>query len=431
MSTLSFTDLGEADREPTAEEHHWLEELASTTSPAAFTARMGKSLAADDADEPIVTRDPRTGRWQAGRYIGELYRDGRVLEIRPRLGIETIAHWAGAALNVQILPNTAEHTDSPALIAELVAATWRSTLADAARHGLPGLRTPRLHISEHARGRIDVAHTLRLRAAQRPQVASISRPKNIDNPISRIIVLADRVLDRRLKRRDWRGERIEEIMPRLRAAVGHRPALPTPRELASVRYTPITLPYRRVAELSYQIARHRGLRSQATGESTEGLLIDVAELWELFLVHCAKRAFGTQNVTHGTHLRQGRPLLCSQQHETATLGRLYPDLLIGPVDRPTAIIDAKYKRLTNRYGVDRADLYQLNAYLAAHTSAPLPSGTLAYVRFPDKPHYEPRLADAERRGPWRTMHGHTVSFERFPITEEECVAALQALVLKR
>ncbi|WP_145238412.1 MULTISPECIES: 5-methylcytosine restriction system specificity protein McrC [Nocardiaceae] len=422
MNTLSFMDLAEADREPTAEEHAWLRDVAKDTDSTEFTARIGRSLAADDAG-PVLTCDT-TGRWRAGRYIGELYRDGRVLEIRPRLGIETIAHWAGAALNVRIVPLAGEHVGSPAFIAELLAATWRSALVDASRHGPPGLRTSRLHISEHAKGRIDVAHTLRLRAAQRPQIASVSRPKRIDNPISRVIVLADRILDRQLKRRDWRGDRVEEVLPRLRAEVGSRPALPTRRELADISYTPITLPYRRVAELSYQIARHRGLRSRASGGSTEGLLIDVAELWELFLLHCAKRAFGDGNVTHGTHLREGRPLLRSLQHDPATLGRLYPDLVIGPVNHPTAIIDAKYKPLADPRGVDRSDLYQLNAYLTAHTSEPLPRGALAYVRFPDRD----ALAFAERRGPWRTMHGHTVSFERLPITEKECVAALQELV---
>ncbi len=139
---------------------------------------------------------------------------------------------------------------------------------------------------------------------------------------------------------------------------------------------------------------------------------------------CAKRAFGTSDVTHGTHLSDGRPLLRSQQHETATLGRLYPDLVIGPIDQPTAIIDAKYKPLADPRGVDRADLYQLNAYLASHTSDPLPRGALAYVQFPD----QHTVAHAERRGPWRTMRGHSVSFERFPVTEDECVTALRALV---
>ncbi|KXP14340.1 5-methylcytosine restriction system specificity protein McrC [Tsukamurella pseudospumae] len=422
MEPLTFPDLARADRDPTAEERDWLAVLARETDPVQFTVHLGPSAAADDAG-PVVACD-QYGTWRAGRYIGELHRDGRVIEIRPRLGIETIARWAGAALNVRIMPRAGEHTGSHVLIAELLAAAWRSAIVDASRHGPPGIRAPRSHVAEVAKGRIDVARTLRLRAAGRPQIASVSRPKDLDNPITRTIVAADRVLDRRLHRPGWRGERVEEVLPRLRAAVGTRPALPTHRELAAVRYTPITLPYRRAAELSHQIARHRGLQSRATGDRADGLLIDVAELWELFLVHCARRAFGAANVTHGTALSDGGALLRSQQDPARTLGRLYPDIIVGPVGRPIAIIDAKYKPLVEPRGVDREDLYQLNAYLGAHVEEPLPLGALAYVQFPD----QQRAAYAESRGPWRTSVGHEVSFARLPTTEDECVAALRRLL---
>jgi 5-methylcytosine-specific restriction enzyme subunit McrC len=113
-----------------------------------------------------------------------------------------------------------------------------------------------------------------------------------------------------------------------------------------VRYSPITLAYRRAGRLSHEIARHRGLRATATGEGAEGLLIDAAELWELFLVHCARRAFGRAAVRHGTR-EEGQALLNSQKVRGAWLGTLYPDLLVGGPERPSAIIDAKYKILAH------------------------------------------------------------------------------------
>ena len=114
----------------------------------------------------------------------------------------------------------------------------------------------------------------------------------------------------------------------------------------------------------------------------------------------------------------------SQRDPARTLGRLYPDIIIGPVDHPVAIIDAKYKPLADPRGVDREDLYQLNAYLAAHVRTPHPLGALAYVRFPEQQH----TAYAESRGPWITAAGHSAAFARMPTTEAECVAALKALV---
>ena len=419
---LVFHDLVGSDREPTREEDAWLAVIAGETDPSNHTVKLAASVTASDPG-PVLQRQ-LDGTWRAGRYIGELRLDGRTLEIRPRLDIAVIAAWASAALNVRIVPRAAEHRRTSALIAELLAATWRSAVVAAARHGLPGLRVRRQQVGPHARGRLDVPATLRMRAARRPLLATINRPKIIDNPVTRSIVLADRVLDRRLRRPDWRGDRVEELMPRLRAAVGSRPPLPSRHELDRVRYTPITLAYRRAAEMSWQIAQRRGLRASATSEQSEGLLIDIAELWELFLVHCAKRAFGSSAVTHGTRLVDGRPLLRSANPEGGTLGRLYPDIVVGNVDWPRAIIDAKYKPLADPRGVDREDLYQLTSYLAGHQAKPPPLGMLAYTQFPG----QATRAYAEARTPWTTLQGHQVRFERLPVTEADCVSRLRALV---
>ncbi|MEJ7783470.1 MAG: hypothetical protein WKF96_01620 [Solirubrobacteraceae bacterium] len=422
---LVFGDLvGLVEPRPLSpDEDGWLAALVAEVDAADFQVSLGRSCAAD-RPEPILQRR-LDGSWQAGRYIGELRRDGRVLEIRPRLDIATIAAWAGAVLNVRIVPRAAHQHGTSVLIAELLAATWRAAVVEATRHGLPGLREPRQSQAPYVRGRLDVSKTLRLRAARRPQVASVEHPKIFDNPVSRVLVLADRALDRRLDRRDWRGARVAEVMPRLRGAAGSRPALPSRRELDRVRYTPMTLPYKRAAELSWQIARNRGLRASATAERTEGVLIDVAELWELFLVHCAKRAFGARTVTHGTHLRETGSLLQSTTDSSATLGRLYPDIVIGSPDRPAAIVDAKYKPLDEPRGVDREDLYQLTSYLSARPATPPPLGMLAFTTFPGQTEF----ARAESKGPWQLPAGNAVHFERLPVVEDECVKALRALPL--
>lgn len=417
MQRVVFRDLDGPQRELSDEERRWITTLAPQ-----LNAPPAVSVGASGArEEPELVLVPQLdGTWKAGRYIGELRRDDRVLEIVPRLGIETIAAWVGAIFNVRIITGSASQSGTSALIAQLVAATWRSALIDAARNGLPGLREPRHHVGSFARGRLDVAASARLRVARQPLVASIDRPRSLDNPVSRSIVAADRVLDRRLPG-NWRGPRATEILTHLRGATGQRATPPTRQELRRVRYTPITRPFERVADLSWQIAHRRGLHAAATAEHDDGLLLDVAELWELFLVHCCKRAFGAANVTHGTTLGATRSLLTSTTDPAQTMGRLYPDIIVGPIQHPRLIIDAKYKRLTNYPGVQREDLYQLNAYLHAYSDAK-PPGFLAYPNFDDAPPPRPQAL-----GPWTTASGRQAHFTRLPTTEQACIAALTDL----
>ena len=225
-----FHDLVGPDRPPTTEEDAWLSAIAAETDAQELVLQIAASNAAREP-EPVLSRQS-DGSWRAGRYVGEIRRGGRTLEIRPRLGVETIAVWAGAALNLRILPQAAEQRDSSVLIAELVAATWRASIIEAARHGLPGLREDATHIGAFVRGRLDVPATLRLRAGRRPLVASRPRPKQVDNPVTRSIAIADRVLHARLRRPDWRGDRLEELLPRMHAAAALAPG--SPRDANSI-----------------------------------------------------------------------------------------------------------------------------------------------------------------------------------------------------
>lgn len=105
------------------------------------------------------------------------------------------------------------------------------------------------------------------------------------------------------------------------------------------------------------------------------------------------------------------------------LGRLFPDILIGAPEQPEAIIDAKYKPLNDRRGVDREDLYQLNTYLTAHNTK---LGALAYPALDYRP-----APVIQQRNPWLTPQNRAMCFSRLPTTERACVAALTELIMTR
>ena len=417
-----LSPFGELD----ANDEMWLARLQQQLRMSDHVIRLGE---ADDPDEDfVVMRDPYGG-WQAGRYIGELALDGRRLEIRPRLGELVIEQWLAEALNLIAVPETAARQRSQSFIARLMGAVWCRAVAQASRHGPPAIRRELRHEDIYVRGRLDVRRTTELRAAGRPAVASVRSGRDLRNDVSRTIVAAERVLTQRIGHDQWHTPRVREILPRLQDAVGARPKVPRRQALQRIRFTPITRPFKAVADLSWRIAQLQGFQASSHEGRAEGLLLDVAELWELFVLHCMRRAVPELHVDHGTASADTTFLMHSEDRPDVGLGRLKPDVLVRDEGQVVVVADAKYKRLVDHWpdrprGVDRADLYQLASYLSRFGADGNADGFLLYPEDPE----QHDLATAERSGPWRASAGNVVRFARLPLGPEDAVAALSELV---
>lgn len=417
LKDLSPHDAADGD------EDAWLTRLAGHLADHDHTLRLSGRRRQDDEDDAALTRGA-DGRWWTGRFIGEIRFEGREIQIAPRLGIDVVGVWLARALNLSVIPKAATQAAGGPLIAQLVDRMWSAGLAEAGRHGPPRFRRLETSKGLYVRGRLDLPGTVALRSARVPKVSSRTERRSAENPVSRAIVLADRTLSSLLgHEKPWRPELADELLQQLRARVGANPPMPSAREIGRVRYAPITRAFEPVARLSLEIARRRGTLTSGSGEDTSGVLIDVAELWELFLLHCARRALGDRRVHHGTATSSTAHLLVSEADSGIRMGRLKPDLLIfDDQGRERAVLDAKYKRLRGSrerpHGVDRGDLYQLAAYLAGHDVA---YGALAYP--PGDSDDEALAADG---GPWTLGAAQQVEFLRLPAEEESCVSALHS-----
>jgi 5-methylcytosine-specific restriction enzyme subunit McrC len=425
LTTLQFRDLAPYPRELTAEDNEWLGQVAEL-DPRDYRIAIDEDRDADDW-LPLVERG-RDGRWWAGRYIGSVNLAGRRLVIEPRLGINVIEEWLDQAFGLATPPASARQAESEAFIIRLLARLWCRSVDNATRHGLPLLRLPRRHEGLYVRGRLDVPRTLELLGGGYPKIASVTHDRSLQHPLTRALVCAERVLAERLAdTAEWRTERVRQVLPHLRAAVGSRPRLPHLDELSRVRYTPITLPFRRAALLSHRIASRLGYSATDETGDAEGILVDVAELWELFVLNCARRAAPTGiRVEHGTRAGRRDFLLQSEQLELG-MGRLMPDALVLDHDSVIALLDAKYKRLVNTrerpYGVDTADLYQL----AAYSNRFKPTGVAALLYPLSDDDAETPSSTAEHLGPWRSDNQRFL-FRRLPTTAEQCREALAELL---
>lgn len=423
--SLSAKDCCPFEPRPSAADAAWLGRLSAAARHGDLVVR----LEAGREDEPVVVCDP-DGTWRAGRYVGSLLFEGRRLDIRPRFGEKTLRSWFAGAFNLALAETSGQMSENDWFVPWLLASVWSRSFVSAARHGLPALRTDIYETGLAIKGRLDVPGTVRLRAAGMPTAASVRREKSLDNPIASAIVAAHAELSRWLGTRreaDWIPERVKELMPHLIGVVGSRPRVPTVAEIDRVRLTPITAGFRPLAELSVRIAGRRGLSGNASDEGQcKGVLLDVAELWELYVLAVLKRAWPGMDVSHGTREMEHQPLL--RNARGAPLGMLKPDALVRRGSRITTIVDAKYKRLWPSSwspAPQREDMYQLAAYMARYGEPRnLTQGVLAYPFDPDSPATPP----AESDGPWHLDSLSEVRFITLPHEVEDAARKVRESV---
>ncbi|EPW2942105.1 5-methylcytosine restriction system specificity protein McrC [Pseudomonas aeruginosa] len=415
--------------QPTAAEAAWLRRLATNVRATDFVVPVSGER---DEDEPVVYC-AWDGTWWAGRYVGSLSFEGHSLTIEPRFGLATLRNWLFEATSIVLTDAPGKLREDESFIAQLLASVWAHGFVEAARHGLPALRRDVAMKGATIRGRLDVPASLRLIAAGGGQVVSIRSERSLDHAASEAIVAAYQVLRRWLGEPDerWMPARAKELIPHLLSVTGARPRVPTKAELDRIRYTPITAGFAPIAELSRQIANRRGLAADidASGE-TKGVLLDVAELWEMYVLSVLRKAAAPLTVTHGTREKAATKKLLHSDITGQGLGTLIPDAILHAGGKVQGVADAKYKSLhpsaSAPNGPQREDLYQMAAYLGrfVHPEGRMSWGVLAYPLDPARP----SIPQAEQLSPWSLDSDRKVVFTSLPHVASDAVTKLRALI---
>ena len=412
--------------QPSAVEANWLRRLAVNVRATELVVPISGDR---DEDEPVVYC-AWDGTWWAGRYVGSISFEGHSLTIEPRFGLATLRSWLFEATSVVLTDAPGKLREDESFIAQLLASVWAHGFVEAARHGLPALRRDVATKGPTLRGRLDVASSLRMIAADSGQVVSIRSERSLDHAASDAIVAAYQVLRRWLGVPDdqWMPARAKELIPHLMAVTGARPRVPTKAELDRIRYTPITVGFAPIAELSRQIANRRGLATDIDKDGeTKGVLLDVAELWEMYVLSVLRKAASPLSVTHGTREKAATKKLLHSDVTGQALGTLIPDAIIhsGPIIR--GVVDAKYKSLhpsaSSPNGPQRDDLYQMAAYLGRFQASAgiMTWGVFAYPIDPSRTGVPP----AELNSPWSLDGGKKIEFVSLPHDSVEAMNKLR------
>ena len=356
------------------EDREWLRGLvASVRAPELLLSLGGQR--ADDA-EPIASFDGVSGVWRAGRYIGEVRFEGRTLRIEPRFGLPSLLRWLGTIWDVRLTDSGGATRQAGIWLWYVIAHLWAARFIVAAKHGLPYRRVDRVHYGRALRGRLLVRESaLALAVGDDRSLASLARERVIDPLIGPILLTAHRhlsgVLGVYAQRHHWLPERTRELLADLRAACGAVRVDIGEIGRNKVRYSPITENYRSLVDLSLSIIARRPHAPMSSGSGT-GVLLDMAEVWELYVARLLQVGLPSFRVIHSGRTAEHFQWLAQSGEDR--FGSFRPDVLIKNIEqRCVAVADAKYKGTRiggdNRTGILTADLYQMNAYLSGFGDA--------------------------------------------------------------
>jgi 5-methylcytosine-specific restriction enzyme subunit McrC len=342
-----------------------------------------------------------------------------------------LRNWLAEAISIVLTNTPGQLREDASFIVQLLASVWAQGFAEAARHGLPALRCDVATKGPTIRGRLDVAASLRSLALGK--VVSIRSERSLNHAASDAIVAAYVALHRWLALPDeqWMPARTKELIGHLISVTGARPRTPTKAELARIRYTPITAGFASIAELSRQIANRQGLATNMDARSeSQGVLLDVAELWEMYVLSILRKAASPWTVAHGSRQKDANRTLLKSDVNGHGMGTLIPDAILHAGNTIHAVADAKYKLLqptaATPNGPQREDLYQVAAYLSRFASANSPRswGVLIYPQLVIPASASP----AEQFSPWSLNDGKKIVFTTLPHHSGDAVAKLRSLI---
>lgn len=368
-------------------------------------------------DEPIVYCD-HFGNWWTGRFIGSLHYEGVSIEIHPRFGLKFVAD--NIPLNNFIPVETnASFSSGEKFIHLLQAMLWLNLLAKAAKHTVPAVKINKAHTSAISRGRIDVQRTIKARIKDPSKIASISSHKEINNPITTTVVLAYFEIQRWFPKHNllnWLPETIGLRLQQMIDATPRHSPIPKTRDIKGARLGSIAKAYIPLTRVSLDILKNKGISEKSDDNKSSTLLVDVAELWEIYILSVLREALINIDVLHGT--REGDKFLLTDKSGKYQLGKLLPDYIFNINGNTASIGDAKYKRLGDAPWMSpkRDDLYQMTAYLSRYSSCE--EGNFYYPDWGD----DCTITD---NNPWLLASGQRINFIKVPIDKSVAVSYIR------
>ena len=314
----------------------------------------------------------KDGNVWTGRWIGQVQFTPRGekqpvnIEIKPRFGESSVFAMIEEAFSCNIVDNRGESKSSKkttSLIERLIPFMWMHKLSAANLYGVPHANISVYHKGISIKGRLDVRKSI-FPLFREGLVVSVKREKQIDEPISQIILQAYKKLNKNKMLQNRLTDNAENALNALESA-NYPLRHITENEYRKIHYKPIYVQYKDVVDFSWQILNSHVAESEGNKKSLSGFL-DMAEIWEIYLRSIFRKNFAELGWTVES------PEI-NVYEETFWSRNIVPDIVMTK-GNDVVVFDAKWKKMAGTHedvahsDLDRSDFFQIHSYISYYKS---------------------------------------------------------------
>ncbi|MGB3752056.1 MAG: hypothetical protein WA945_10870 [Arcobacteraceae bacterium] len=322
----------------------------------------------NDKDEDIYLA-------QTGNYLGKFVWDGLEIDIKSRFSNVFLQRMLNFANDVFLddVSVSGKETKELDIAKYIIYYMFVQNLEKAFLLGLPKSYRSVKHHEMKLKGKIDINRFIKHDIPFQGKVSSVSREQKEIQEIIDVLYKAVKIIDKS----GFSTKNISHIKTHLKQ---HRSNKFVSNEMitkamkSKALQNPIFSPYKKVLEYARFIINGNNLEQTAKDEKTKtyGFLINVAELFEIYVTKLLQKEFSEWSVS-SPHLRLddefGKSYLYSR--------KLIPDIVMKNNDsNDVMVFDTKYKKMNfniiqgNSVDVDRNDFFQINTYMSYYQNHP-------------------------------------------------------------
>ena len=316
-------------------------------------------------DELIIgTRMQDDGLYvQTGNFIGSFSHNDIDIEINSRFSNKFLERMLNFANDIYIDDvSLGKSIDAKKNLSRIVVYyLFIQALERAFLLGLPKEYKDKSYHKTKVMGKVDMAKFIKNDIPFAGKISSVNRERQDIGDIVLVLHKALKIVQKESK------ELIKPVINTLSYLNEIRePRLVTPNVIynalnSKALYNPIYTPYKKVLEYAKLIIENENAGTKSNGKQNLGFLVDVAELFEIYIRKLLQKEFKGWSVTS--------PKI-ELYKDKFFVRKIIPDIVMSSGDK-VLVFDTKYKRMNmlgkDQYGlgdVDRNDFFQINTYMS-------------------------------------------------------------------